>query len=167
MGHVNNVPCPPYVRAGSDAKRLDTVALVDRGWPETGRMTARRMTSVFAGFRFLQEVISLAVRWYLRYGLSYRDVEELLAERGITVDDSFAAAFCRLARQNADSSLLQDNRPRSHPMLCCLAVHAAASRLSFGITICAPQLPPGVSVQPMVQRKARTSSQQAMVLLRK
>jgi IS6 family transposase len=28
----------------------------------------------------------LAVRWYLHYGLSYRDVEELLAERGITVD---------------------------------------------------------------------------------
>jgi transposase, IS6 family len=33
-------------------------------------------------------VITLAVRWYLRYGLSYRDVEELLAERGITVDGS-------------------------------------------------------------------------------
>jgi transposase-like protein len=31
-------------------------------------------------------VITLAVRWYLRYGLSYRDVEELLAERGITID---------------------------------------------------------------------------------
>jgi hypothetical protein len=31
-------------------------------------------------------VISVAVRWYLRYGLSYRDVEELLAERGVTVD---------------------------------------------------------------------------------
>jgi transposase-like protein len=28
----------------------------------------------------------VAVRWYLRYGLSYRDVEELLAERGIEVD---------------------------------------------------------------------------------
>ena len=28
----------------------------------------------------------LAVRWYLRYGLSYRDVEDLLAERGIVVD---------------------------------------------------------------------------------
>ena len=28
----------------------------------------------------------MAVRWYLRYGLSYRDVEELLAERGIEVD---------------------------------------------------------------------------------
>jgi IS6 family transposase len=63
-----------------------TVAFVDRGWPETGLVTARRTTSVFAGFRFPSEVISLAVRWYLRYGLSYRDVEELLAERGITVD---------------------------------------------------------------------------------
>jgi transposase, IS6 family len=28
----------------------------------------------------------LAVRWYLRYDLSYRDVEELLAERGVDVD---------------------------------------------------------------------------------
>ena len=41
---------------------------------------------MFAGFRFPREMISVAVRWYLRYGLSYRDVEELLAERGITVD---------------------------------------------------------------------------------
>ncbi len=28
----------------------------------------------------------VAVRWHLRYGLSYRDVEELLAERGVTVN---------------------------------------------------------------------------------
>jgi transposase-like protein len=42
--------------------------------------------SAFAGYRFPAEVIVLAVRWYLRYGLSYRDVEELLAERGIEVD---------------------------------------------------------------------------------
>jgi transposase-like protein len=40
----------------------------------------------FAGFRFPPEVILLAVRWYLRFGLSYRDLEELLAERGIEVD---------------------------------------------------------------------------------
>jgi transposase-like protein len=31
-------------------------------------------------------VITVAVRWYLRYGLSYRDIDELLAERGIEVD---------------------------------------------------------------------------------
>jgi transposase, IS6 family len=42
--------------------------------------------SSFAGFRFPPEVIMIAVRWYLRYALSYRDVEEPLAERGIEVD---------------------------------------------------------------------------------
>ena len=50
----------------------------------TRRDTAAR--SEFAGFRFPPEVITLTVRWYLRYGLSYRDVEELLAERGVEVD---------------------------------------------------------------------------------
>jgi IS6 family transposase len=42
--------------------------------------------SAFAGFRFTPDVIVVAVRWYLRFGLSYRDVEELLTERGIEVD---------------------------------------------------------------------------------
>jgi len=42
--------------------------------------------SAFAGFRFPPDVIVIAVRWYLRFGLSYRDVEELLAERGVEVD---------------------------------------------------------------------------------
>ncbi len=42
--------------------------------------------SAFAGFRFPSDVIVLAVRWYLHFGLSYRDVEELLAERGVEVD---------------------------------------------------------------------------------
>jgi transposase, IS6 family len=43
-------------------------------------------SSAPAGYRFPREVIAVSVRWYLRYGLSYRDVEELLAERGICVD---------------------------------------------------------------------------------
>jgi transposase, IS6 family len=42
--------------------------------------------SAFVGFRFPAEVLTVAVRWYLRDGLSYRDVEELLAERGVGVD---------------------------------------------------------------------------------
>ena len=48
-------------------------------------VAASGTSSVFAGFRSPREVISVAVRWYLRYGLSYRDIEELLAERGVTV----------------------------------------------------------------------------------
>ncbi len=39
-----------------------------------------------SGSGFPPEVIVLAVRWYLRFGLSYRDVEEPLAERGVEVD---------------------------------------------------------------------------------
>ena len=49
----------------------------------------RRRCSVpisFAGYRFPPDLILLAVRWYLRYRLSYRDVQELLAERGVDVD---------------------------------------------------------------------------------
>jgi transposase, IS6 family len=58
------------------------------------------------GYRFPREVIAVAVRWYLRFGLSYRDVEELLAERGIVVDhvtvyrwvQTFTAEFIHAAR---------------------------------------------------------------------
>ena len=54
---------------------------------ETNRVIkSASVSSPPAGYRFPREVIAVAVRWYLRYGLSYRDVEELLAERGITVD---------------------------------------------------------------------------------
>jgi hypothetical protein len=42
--------------------------------------------SEFVGFRFPPKVIVLAVRWYLRFALSYRDIEELLAEHGLDVD---------------------------------------------------------------------------------
>jgi len=67
--------------------------------------------SAFAGFRFPPDVIMVAVRLYLRYNLSYRDVEELLLERGVEADHvtvfrwvqrftpllADAARFCRHA----------------------------------------------------------------------
>ena len=65
---------------------MGSVALADRGGRETGPVTVSDSSSVFAGFRFPCEVITVAVRWYLRYGLSYRDVGELLAGRGVAVD---------------------------------------------------------------------------------
>lgn len=49
--------------------------------------------SGFDGFRFPPEVIMVAVRWYLRYGLSYRDVEELLADRGIEIDQVKSCSY--------------------------------------------------------------------------
>jgi transposase-like protein len=57
------------------------------GGEETDRVVnSGSGSSAPAGYRFPREVIAVAVRWYLRYGLSYRDVEQLLAERGIEVD---------------------------------------------------------------------------------
>ena len=54
--------------------------------PRGSRPVPAFPSSAFKGFRFPPEIIVLAVRWYLRFGLSYRDVEELLTERGIEVD---------------------------------------------------------------------------------
>jgi transposase-like protein len=51
------------------------------------RFTARS-TSAFAQHGFPDDVIALAVRWYVRYRLSYADVVEWFAERGLVVDRS-------------------------------------------------------------------------------
>ena len=40
----------------------------------------------FRGFRFPAEVILWAVRWYLQFGISSRDLERRLADRGVAVD---------------------------------------------------------------------------------
>jgi transposase, IS6 family len=42
--------------------------------------------ALFKWRHFQADIILCAVRWYLRYALSYRDVEELLRERGVEVD---------------------------------------------------------------------------------
>ena len=42
----------------------------------------------FKGAHFPQEVILVCVRWYVAYPLSYRDIEEMMAERGVVVDHS-------------------------------------------------------------------------------
>ncbi len=49
----------------------------------------------FSGYRFPPDVIALAVRWYLRFRLSYADVAELLAERGVGVDASTISDWVR------------------------------------------------------------------------
>jgi IS6 family transposase len=58
------------------------------------RFTTRSATP-FSGYRFPPDIIALAVRWYLRYRLSYADVAELLAERGVAVDPSTVFAWVR------------------------------------------------------------------------
>src|SRR5438445_5093305 len=71
-----------------------------------GRRFTRRSTSAFSGRGFPDDIIALAVRGYLRYRLSYAEVSEWLAERGVLVDQStidrwvqrFLLVFGELAR---------------------------------------------------------------------
>jgi IS6 family transposase len=52
----------------------------------TDMVLAPSVAGLFKWRQFEAEVILLAVGWYLRFSLSYRDVEELLAERGLRAD---------------------------------------------------------------------------------
>ena len=54
------------------------------GWLECSSRLS--ICGLFKWRQFEPEVIFLAIGWYLRFSLSYRDVEELLAERGLSVD---------------------------------------------------------------------------------
>ena len=52
------------------------------------RRFTRRSSSAFSGRAFPDDIIALAVRWYVRYRLSYAEVSEWLAERGVLVHQS-------------------------------------------------------------------------------
>ena len=54
----------------------------------------KKSKSLYHGHRFPAEVISCAVRWYFRFQLSLRDIEELLFERGVTVTYETIRCWC-------------------------------------------------------------------------
>ena len=71
----------------------------------------RQPSSVYQRHRFPGEIISQAVWLYFRFLLSYRDVEELLAERGISVSYETVRRWCRKFGQTfADG--VRRRRPR-------------------------------------------------------
>ncbi len=57
-------------------------------------MTTDTAAPSYKGFRFPQEIIAHAVWLYFRFNLSYRDVEELLAERGVIVTYESVRQWC-------------------------------------------------------------------------
>lgn len=64
--------------------------------------------SLFKWRHFLPDVILLNIRWYCRYPLSYRDLEEMMAERGVEVDHS------TINRWGLKYALELDKRIRPH-----------------------------------------------------
>jgi transposase, IS6 family len=53
-----------------------------------GALGEGAVVSDFKGRHFEGEVVLWAVRWYCRYGVSYRDLEQMMGERGVSVDHS-------------------------------------------------------------------------------
>jgi putative transposase len=53
-----------------------------------------KTTSLYRGHRFPAAIISQAVRWYFRFQLSLRDIEELLFERGVVVSHETIRRWC-------------------------------------------------------------------------
>ncbi len=50
------------------------------------RWMRRNRPALFKGRHFEAEIIVVCVRWYLRFGLSFRNLEELMVERNLSVD---------------------------------------------------------------------------------
>ncbi|HEV2122357.1 MAG TPA: IS6 family transposase [Chloroflexota bacterium] len=72
----------------------------------------RQPSSLYRRHRFPGELISHAVWLYYRFLLSYRDVEELLAERGVTVSYETIRRWCRKFGQTYEDEL---RRRRARP----------------------------------------------------
>jgi len=76
------------IRCGSERTRRDgQTRLGGQRWRcnPCGRRFTTRATSAFTHHGFPDEVLALAVRCYLRYRLSYADVADWFAERGLVV----------------------------------------------------------------------------------
>src|ERR1700756_1771680 len=54
----------------------------------------KKTKSLYHGHRFPAVVISCAVRWYFRFSLSLRDIDELLLERGVVVTYETIRCWC-------------------------------------------------------------------------
>src|SRR5215207_5811035 len=86
------------VRCGSRRPRRDgQTRLGGQRWrgPPCGRCFTVRSSSASSRHSVADEVIALAVRWYVRYRLSYADVAEWLAERGLRVERSTVYRWVR------------------------------------------------------------------------
>jgi transposase-like protein len=60
----------------------------------------------FKGRHSAGEIILLCVRWYLRYALSYRDLEEMMLERGLKVNYSTIGSVAKIDFKMRINSLI-------------------------------------------------------------
>ena len=80
-------------------------------------LLAPSVSGLFKWRQFEPEVILMAVGWYLRFSLSYRDVEELLAERGLHADHVSVALGSALRPGNRTTFALEAQTDQRQSML--------------------------------------------------
>src|SRR4051794_26061520 len=90
----------------------------------------RRSKDDFKGRHFQASLIVQAVSWYLRYPLSYRDIEELFLERGLAVDHATLNRRSRQTRRRSSScgvGALAIEHTRGSPRLKAIRVRTRVS----------------------------------------
>ncbi|ANY83388.1 transposase (plasmid) [Microvirga ossetica] len=69
--------------------------------------------SLFKRRRFPVEIILLCVRWYCKYGISYRDLAEMMSERGVAVDPSTIFRWVQRYAPEIETRIRPYRGPRS------------------------------------------------------
>jgi len=113
-------------------------------------------SELFRGRHVRDEIIILCVRWYLRYPLSYRDLEEMMTERGLKIDHSTIARwllrYAPVLNQRIRSEMRHPNRSWRVDETCirvagqwtylCRAIDSAGNTIDFLLSPIAIRLPP-------------------------
>ena len=117
-------------------RRCQGERLITAGFDRSARQVSRcsscgsrqtcRSLSAFSGYRFPDEIIALAVRWYLRFRVPSADVAELLAERGIHVDPSTIVDWV----QHVPPLSQEAARPHRHRLGCRWSVDETSLRMT-------------------------------------
>ena len=100
---------PHYISTYQDrfcCKKPESVcplSLLTRFYPDR----ALDMDNPFKWRHYEGEIILQGVRWYLLYALSSRDVAELMAERGLSVDHTTIFAGCKLMHLKSTNAVVR------------------------------------------------------------
>jgi hypothetical protein len=76
------------------------------------------LARVFKRLHYPFDVMLMCVRWYVAYGLSVRNLEEMMAERGIEVDHSIGAPLGNQTASNPWKSVPSPQAPGGQKLAC-------------------------------------------------
>ena len=105
----------------------------------------------FKGAHFVEDIILTCVRWYLAYPSSYRQVEELMEERGVSVDHATINRWVLKVQSSPGSRVLPPKAPSRaqlehgrdlHPRQGSVAVSVSGQSISPArrLTFCSPSI---------------------------